>query len=47
MMGLELCLVASDSAGLCPMDSGNLWLVIMTKSKDRFMERPPMRAVQP
>jgi hypothetical protein len=39
--GLELCLVDSDSSGLCPVDSGSLWLVVMPKSKDRFMERPP------
>jgi hypothetical protein len=44
---LELCSVDSDSSGLCLMDSGSLWLVIMLKSKDRFMERPPMRIVQP
>jgi hypothetical protein len=46
-MGLELCSVDSDSSGLCPVDSESLWLVIMPKSKDRFMERPPMRTVQP
>jgi hypothetical protein len=39
--------VVADSLGLCPVDSGSLWLVIMPKSKDRFMERPPMRTVQP
>jgi hypothetical protein len=37
----------SNSLGLCPIDSGNLWLVIMPKSKDRFMEQPPMKIVQP
>jgi hypothetical protein len=46
-MGLELCLVDSDGSELCPMDSGSLWLVIMPKSKDRFMERPPMKTMQP
>jgi hypothetical protein len=46
-MGLELCSVDSDSSGLCPVDFESLWLVIMPKSKDRFMERPPMRTVQP
>jgi hypothetical protein len=45
-MGLELCSVDSDISGLCPVDSGSLWLVIMPKSKDRFMERPPMKTVQ-
>jgi hypothetical protein len=45
--GLELCSVDSDSSGLCPVDSKSLWLVIMLKSKDRFMEQPPMRTVLP
>jgi hypothetical protein len=45
--GLELCSVDSDSLGLCPVDSGSLWLVIMPKSKGRFVERPPMKIVQP
>jgi hypothetical protein len=31
----------------CPVNSGSLSLVIMPKSKDRFVERPPMRTVQP
>jgi hypothetical protein len=45
--GLELCLVDSDNSGLCLVDSGSLWLVIMPKSKDRYVERPPMITVQP
>jgi hypothetical protein len=45
--GLELRLVDCDSSGLCSVDSGSLWLVIMPKSKDRFVERPPMKIVQP
>jgi hypothetical protein len=28
-------------------DAGSLWLVIIPKSKDRFMDRPPMKTVQP
>jgi hypothetical protein len=28
-------------------DAGSLWIVILPKSKDRFMERPPMKIVQP
>jgi hypothetical protein len=28
-------------------DVGSLWIVIIPKSKDRFMERPPMKTVQP
>jgi hypothetical protein len=27
--------------------AGSLWLVIIPKSKDQFMERPPMKTVQP
>jgi hypothetical protein len=46
-MGLELCSMDSDSLGLCPVDSRSLWLVIITKSKDWFMEQPPMKIVQP
>jgi hypothetical protein len=46
-MGLELCSVDSDNSGLYSVDSGSLWLVIMPKSKDLFMERPPMKIVQP
>jgi hypothetical protein len=34
---LELCSVDSDSLDLCLVDSGSLWLVIMPKSKDRFV----------
>jgi hypothetical protein len=43
----RLCSVDSDSSGLCLVDSGSLWLVIIPKSKDQFIERPPMRTVQP
>jgi hypothetical protein len=46
-MGLELCSVDSDSLGLCSVDSKSLWLVIIAKSKDRFMERPAMKTMQP
>jgi hypothetical protein len=28
-------------------DARSLWIVIIPKSKDRFMERPPMKTVQP
>jgi hypothetical protein len=37
-MGLELCSVDFGSSGLCPVDSVSLWLVIIPKSKDQFME---------
>jgi hypothetical protein len=46
-MGLELCSVDLDSSRLCPVDSGSPWLVIMPKYKDRFMEQPPIKIVQP
>jgi hypothetical protein len=46
-MGLDLCSVDSDSSGLYLVDSECLWLVIIPKSKDRFMEQPPMKIVQP
>jgi hypothetical protein len=45
--GLELRSVDSDSSGLCPMDSGKPVVDIILKSKDRFMERPTMKIVQP
>jgi hypothetical protein len=36
-----------DSSGLCLEDSDSLSLVIMPKSKDMFVKRPPMKTVQP
>jgi hypothetical protein len=33
--------------GFVRCDAGSLWSVIMPQSKDRFMERPPMKTVQP
>jgi hypothetical protein len=39
--GLELRLVDSDSLGLCPVDSGSPWLVVIPKSK-----RTPQRCVK-
>jgi hypothetical protein len=32
--------------GFVRCDARNLWLVIMPKFKDRFVERPPMKIVQ-
>jgi hypothetical protein len=32
--------------GFVRCDAGSLWLVIIPKSKDPFMERPPMKIVQ-
>jgi hypothetical protein len=45
--GLELRSVDCDSSGLCLVDSGNPVVDIIPKSMDRFMERPPMKTVQP
>jgi hypothetical protein len=36
-----------DSSGLCSVDSEKPVVVIMPKSKDQFMERSPMKTVQP
>jgi hypothetical protein len=33
--------------GACPVDSGKPVVDIIPKSKDRFMERSPMKRVQP
>jgi hypothetical protein len=33
--------------GFVRCDARNLWLVIMPEFKDRFMERPSMKIVQP
>jgi hypothetical protein len=33
--------------GFVRCDAGTLWMVTIPKSKDRFMERPPMKIVQP
>jgi hypothetical protein len=45
--GLELRSVDSDGSGLCPVDSKKPVVDIIPKSKDRFMERPAMKIVQP
>jgi hypothetical protein len=47
MTRMELCSVDCDNLGLCLVDSKSLWLVIIPKSKDQFMEWPPMKIVQP
>jgi hypothetical protein len=33
--------------GFVRCDAGSLWIFIIPKSKDRFMERPPLKTVQP
>jgi hypothetical protein len=43
--GLELVDVMPVVHGCVRCDAGSLQLVIISKSKDRFMERPPMKIV--
>jgi hypothetical protein len=45
--GMELVGVMPMDQGFVWCDVGSLWLIIIPKSKDRFMERPPMKIVQP
>jgi hypothetical protein len=45
--GVELVGVMPTVQGFVWCDAGSLWLVIIPKSKDRFMERLPMKTVQP
>jgi hypothetical protein len=45
--GMELVGAMPTVQGFVWCDAGSLWLVIIPKSKDWFMERPPMKIVQP
>jgi hypothetical protein len=45
--GMELIGAMPMVQGFVRCDAGSLWLLIIPKSKDRFMERPPMKTVQP
>jgi hypothetical protein len=45
--GMEFVCVMPMVQGFVRCEAGSLWLVIIPKSKDRFMERPPMKTVQP
>ncbi len=45
--GMELVGVMPTVQGFVRCDAGSLCIVIIPKSKDRFMERPPMKTVQP
>jgi hypothetical protein len=47
VMEMELVGAMPTVQGFVRCDAGSLWIVIIPKSKDRFMERPPMRIVQP
>jgi hypothetical protein len=45
--GMEFVGVMPMVQGFVRCDAGSLWLVVIPKYKDRFMERPPMKTVQP
>jgi hypothetical protein len=45
--GMEFVSAMLTVQGFVRCDVGSLWIVIIPKSKDRFMERPPMKIVQP
>jgi hypothetical protein len=45
--GMEFVGVMPTVQGFVRCDAGSLWIVIIPKSMDRFMERPPMKTVQP
>jgi hypothetical protein len=45
--GMELVGVMSTVQGFVQCDAGSMWIVIIPKSKDWFMEQPPMKTVQP
>jgi hypothetical protein len=45
--GMEFVGVMPTVQGFVRCDAGSLWIVIITKSRDRVMERPPMKIVQP
>jgi hypothetical protein len=47
VIGMELFGVTLAVQSFVRCDAVSLWLVIIPKSKDRFMERPPMKTVQP
>jgi hypothetical protein len=45
--GMEFVGVMPTVQGFVRCDAGSLWIVIIPKSKDRFVERQPMKTVQP
>jgi hypothetical protein len=47
VMGMKFVGVMPIVQGFVRCDAGSLSLVIILKSKDRFVERPPMKIVQP
>jgi hypothetical protein len=47
VIGMEFVGVIPTVQGFVRCDAGNLWIVIISKSKDQFMEQTPMKIVQP
>jgi hypothetical protein len=47
VMGMKFVGVMPTVQSFVRFDVGSLWIVIIPKSKDRFMKRPPMKIVQP
>jgi hypothetical protein len=47
VMEMELIGVMPTVQGFVRCDARSLWLVIIPKSMNRFMEQPPMKIVQP
>jgi hypothetical protein len=47
VIGMEFVGVMPTVQGFAWCDAGSLWIVIIPKSKDWFMERTPMKTVQP
>jgi hypothetical protein len=45
--GIELVGVMPTVQGFVWCDVGSMWLVIIHKSKDQFVEQPSMETVQP
>jgi hypothetical protein len=45
--GMKFVGVMSTVQGFVRCDVGSVWIVIIPKSKDRFMERPSIKIVQP
>jgi hypothetical protein len=45
--GMEFVGVMPMVQGFVRCDAGSLWIVIIPKSKDWFLEQPPIKAVQP
>jgi hypothetical protein len=46
VIGMELVSVMPIVQGFIRCDAGSLWFVIILKSKNRFMEQPPIKIVQ-